>query len=150
MVTVKTKLTVFQHKILNNILFVNKMLFKLRKVESSLCFFCKAEDKTFLHLFDRCWKTCEKTILWRQLREFFSTALDLPSISPKSAIFGFLDALEHKLLINQILLILKNYLHEANLKDNDKHNKKWRVISSMLCLTKNQLKQKVVKRCYNW
>ena len=129
---------------------MNKMLFKLRKVESPLCSFCKAEDKTFIYLFDRCRKTCEKTILWRQLLEFFSTALDLPSISPKSAIFGFLDALEHKLLINQILLILKNYLYEANLKENDKHNKKWRVISSMLCFHKKSVKTKSSKRCYNW
>ena len=99
----------------------------------------------------------EKTsILWRPLRQFFSTALDLPSISPQSAIFRFLDdALQHKLLINHILLILKNYLYEtrknkdlnfnilqnyltknrdleANLKDNDKYNKKWTVIRNIL------------------
>ena len=91
--------------------FVNKMLFKFRKVESPLCSFCKAEDKTYIHLFHRCRKT---SILWRQLQEFFSTALDLPSISPHSAIFGFLDdALEHKRLINHIFLIFKNFLYKA-------------------------------------
>ena len=65
------------------------------------------------------------------------------------------DALEHKLVLNKILLIfkyyickarenkdlnfnvLKNYLTklrdlEAGLKDNDKYNKKWTVISIML------------------
>ena len=36
MVTVDTKLRVFQYKIRNNICFVNEMLFKLRKVESPL------------------------------------------------------------------------------------------------------------------
>ena len=46
MITVDTKLRVFQYKILNNILLVNKMLFKFRKVESPLCSFCKAEDET--------------------------------------------------------------------------------------------------------
>ena len=51
MVTIDTKLRVFQYKILNNILFVNKMLFKFRKVESPLCSFCKAEDETCIHLF---------------------------------------------------------------------------------------------------
>ena len=34
MVTADTKLRAFQEKILNNILLVNKMLFKLKKVES--------------------------------------------------------------------------------------------------------------------
>ena len=44
----------------------------------------------------------------------FSTALILSSILPQSAIFGLLDdALEHKLLINHILLILKNHLYKA-------------------------------------
>ena len=107
MVTVDTKLRVFWYKILNNILFVNKMLFKLRKVESALCSFCKDEDETYIHLFHRCRKT---SILWRQLQEFSSTTLDLLSISQKSAILGFLDdALEHKLLLCHILLIFKNY-----------------------------------------
>ena len=46
MVTVDTKLKVFQQKIINNIFFVNKMFFKLRKVESPLCSFYKDEDAT--------------------------------------------------------------------------------------------------------
>ena len=143
MITVDTKLRVFQNKIPNNILFANKMLFKFRKVESSLCSFCKAEDETYIHLFYRC-------------RETSISTLDLPSISPQSAIFGFLDdALEHKLLINHVLLIFKNYLYkarknkdlnfnilknhltkirelEANLKASDKYSKKWAVISNIL------------------
>ena len=92
-------------------LFVNKMLFKFRKVESPLCSFCKAEDETYMHFFYRCRKS---SILWKQLQEFFSTVLNFPSILPQSAMFGFLDdPLEHKLLINHILLIFKNYLHKA-------------------------------------
>ena len=72
------------------------MLFKLRKVESPLCSFCKAEDETYIRLFYRCAKT---STLWRQLQELLSTVLDLASISPQSAIFGFLDdAIDHKFL----------------------------------------------------
>ena len=67
MVTVDTKLRVFQYKILNNIPLVNKMLFKLRKVESPQCSFCKAEYQNYIHLFYRCKET---SILWRQLQEF--------------------------------------------------------------------------------
>ena len=79
---------------------------KFRKIESQLCFSSKAEDETYIHLFHRCRKT---SILWRHLQEFISTALNLPSVSPQSAaIFGFLDdTLEHKLLINHILIIFK-------------------------------------------
>ena len=86
MLTVDTKLSVSQFKILNNILFANKMLFKLKKVESLLCSFCKAEDETYILLFYRCEK---KPILWKQFQEFVSIGLDLPSILPQIAIFGF-------------------------------------------------------------
>ena len=90
---------------------MNKMLFKLKKIESSLSFFCKAKDKTYIHLFCRCRRT---SILWRQLLEFLGTGLDLSITSPQSAIFVFLqDDLEHKLLLNHILLIFKNYLYQA-------------------------------------
>ena len=40
--------------------------------------------------------------------------LDLPSISPQSAISGFLDeVLEHKHLLNHVLPIFKNYFYKA-------------------------------------
>ena len=64
MVTVDTKLRAFQYKTLNNILFGNKVLFKLRKVKSLLCSFCKVEDNTYMHLFYMCRKP---SILWRKL-----------------------------------------------------------------------------------
>ena len=114
MVTIDTKLRVFQYKILNNIIFVNKILFKLKKVKLPLRSFCKAKDETYIRLLYRCRKT---SILWRQLKEFFSNALNLSSIWPQSAIFGFLDdTLEHKLLLNHILLIFKNYIYKAREK----------------------------------
>ena len=147
MVTVDTKLGVFQYKILSNIIFVNN------KVESPLSSFCKAE------------------VLRRKLQNVFITTLDLPSISPQSAIFGFLhDALKHELLLNHISLIFKNYLYkarenkdlkfnilkdyltkirdlEANLKDNDKYNKKWTLISNILYnVSKKKIKAKSSKK----
>ena len=73
MVTADTTFLVFQHKILKNIFFVNKMLSKLRKVESPLCSF-KDEDESYIHLFYRCWKI---SILWRRLEEFFTKIRDL-------------------------------------------------------------------------
>ena len=95
---------------------MNKILFKLKKVESPLCSFCKTKNETYTHLFYRCRKT---SILCRQLQEFFSTGLDFPSILPQSAVFGFLDdAFEHKLLLNQTLLIFKNYLYKARVNTN--------------------------------
>ena len=39
-VSIDTNLCMFQYKILNNILFLNKLLFKFEKVQSPLCSFC--------------------------------------------------------------------------------------------------------------
>ena len=44
----------FQYKILNNVLYLNKKLFKFRKLTSPLCPFCKLSDETVLHLFYEC------------------------------------------------------------------------------------------------
>ena len=105
------KLRVFQQNILNNILFLNKLLFRLKKVESLLRSFCKPEDKSYIDLFYRCRET---SIICRQTQEFLSTTLYLPSILSQSAIFRFLDdASEHKLLLKCILRIFKSYLYKA-------------------------------------
>ena len=49
--TLDTKLREFQYKILNRILYTNKMLFKFKKVDSPLCVFCEKELETIEHLF---------------------------------------------------------------------------------------------------
>ena len=46
----------FQYKLLNNVLHLHKMVFRFRKNNSSLCLFCKLEDKTPRHLFCDCTK----------------------------------------------------------------------------------------------
>ena len=55
-VTKNTRLQVFQYKILNNVLYLNKMLFRFGKIDSPLCSFCKMIDETPLHLFYNCSK----------------------------------------------------------------------------------------------
>ena len=44
MTTINIKYRLFQYKILNNVLYLNKILFK----------FCKSADKTIIHLFSKC------------------------------------------------------------------------------------------------
>ena len=63
---------VFRYKLLNNVLYLKKMLLKFGKVGSSLSIFCKKIDQTATHLF------CEYHItyqLWNQLRCSFKDNL---------------------------------------------------------------------------
>ena len=46
-----SKLRVFQYKVLNNILYLNKSLYKMILVDTPLCTFCQWEEETTNHLF---------------------------------------------------------------------------------------------------
>ena len=88
-VTINTRLRVFHYKVLNNVLYLNKHLyiFKLSETNLCCCFFCNQEDETIIHLFANCPKS--KT-LWKSLKEFLKDTINLPLLTPQSAIFGFL------------------------------------------------------------
>ena len=64
-VTKDSRLQVFQYKLLDNVLYLNKMLFRFVKIDSPLCSFCKMIGETPLHLFYNCIKT---KLLWDQLK----------------------------------------------------------------------------------
>ena len=49
-VTIETKIREFHYKILNNIVFTNEKLFRLKMVDSPLCVFCKGEVESLEHL----------------------------------------------------------------------------------------------------
>ena len=65
-VTVNTNLRIFQYKILNNVLYLNKKLFRFKKISCPLCSFCQSENETPIHLFHGCIKT---NLLWYKLKQ---------------------------------------------------------------------------------
>ena len=110
-VTKDSGLQVFQYKLLNNVLYLNKMLFRFGKIDSPLCSFCKMIEETPLHLFYNCIKT---KLLWDQLKDFISNkTLSFPSLTPQSAILGHIDLSDDYLLINYIIFIYKFYIYNS-------------------------------------
>ena len=111
-VTKDSRPGVFQYKLLNNVLYLNKMLFRFGKIDSPLCSFCKMMEETLLHLFDN----CTKTKLSDQLKEFiFNETLSFPLLTAQSAILGHID------LSNDYLFYIynsrnRNYLNIEHLK----------------------------------
>ena len=107
-VTKDTRLRVFQYKLLNNVLYLNKMLFRFGKVDSLLCSFCKMIDETPVYLFYNCTET---KLLWDQLKEFNTyQTLSIPSLMPQCTILGNIDLSDDYLLINNLILIYKFYI----------------------------------------
>ena len=71
-VTIDTKQRAFQYKILNNILYLNKMLFLFGITKNSMCSFCKTQEETIMHSFYDCAHT---QLLWKKLQTYLSSHL---------------------------------------------------------------------------
>ena len=86
------------------------MLFKFGKSGSPLCSFCNLKGETSYHLFYECSHTIS---LWNQLRRFLSNSLNIPLLTPQSAIFGFINQKENFLIINHLLFIFKFCIYNS-------------------------------------
>ena len=88
-VTKDSRLQVFQYKLLNNVSYLNKILFKFGKIDSPLCSLCKMIEETPLHLIYNWIRT---NLLCDQLKDFISNeTLFFPSLTSQSAILGHID-----------------------------------------------------------
>ena len=108
-ISIDKNLHMFQNKILNNILFLNKLLFKFKKVPSPLCSFCNSADRTPLHMLYTCNITKR---LSNELQYFVPQYLYIPKITSQFTLFDFLNISNQQqnvLLINHLLLIFKHY-----------------------------------------
>ena len=109
-VTMDTNLRIFQYKLLNNVLYLNNMLFRFKKVDSCLCSYCNKEEETPLDLFYSCLKTKQ---LWNKLRQY-SQFINIPHSIPQSSILGLFDNNQHlELIINHLLLIFIFFIYSA-------------------------------------
>ena len=99
----------FQYKILNNTLFLNKKLFLFGKSDTRLCSFCANVDEDMDHLFSDCPETSS---LWSLLQTALSPNVMLINLTAKFALLGFYEASpEHFNLLNHILLLFKLYIY---------------------------------------
>ena len=103
--TFETKIRIFQYKLLNNVLYLNKKLFHFDITSQSKCSFCELYDETPHHTLYECTYIQN---LWNQLRLYLSEKVTLLILNPQGATFGFTDVLDHNyLLVNHLLLIFK-------------------------------------------
>ena len=120
LITCNTYMRSFQYKILNHVSFLNKTLHNFGIKPSPLCSFCNLYNETPYHMFYEC--DCVKC-LWSDLVQCFQNNLILPTLTPQTAIFGFLDYTNNdsifennKCLSNHILLIFKLYVYKSREK----------------------------------
>ena len=66
-ITLDSYSTIFLYKILNNILYLNKSLYRMKVLDSPMCPLCSAEDETIIHLVSKCLVTIN---LWRNIQSW--------------------------------------------------------------------------------
>ena len=110
-VSIDTNLRMFQYRILNNILYLNKQLFIFNKKLNKLCSYCRLHDETTNHIFVEC-KFAIK--IWSDLRHYCQGSFDHSILNPQSATFGFFEIdVDLVILLSHMLLLYKYYIYSS-------------------------------------
>ena len=100
---------IFQYKILNNILYLNKHLHQFKIVSTPLCCLCSSVNETVFHLFGECLLTIK---LWEIVQKWSTTVgLVLPDLNAKDSMLDFLTTKGTLILESHVLLIFKMFLY---------------------------------------
>ena len=109
-VTIETSLRVFQYKLLNNIIYLNKRIAKFNLAVNPLCSLCSQASEDVVHLFCHCQKTQQ---LWELPRSMLHGHITLPDLDPTLAVVGkWCIENNNNLVINHIVLIFKKFLYD--------------------------------------
>lgn len=112
LVSIDTKTRIFQYKILNNILYLNKRLFQMKIVPSPLCSLCEKTEETVTHLFSEC-EFSRK--LWDEIRVKCKDSLVLPNLSAWNVCLGIFEQSSDLILENHILVLFKRFIYEKKI-----------------------------------
>ena len=109
--TYDVKIRIFQYKLLNNVLYLNKKLCHFGIISQPKCSICELYDETPQHLFYECIYTQH---LWNHLQIYISGKIALPDLTPQSVIFGFTNVLDQNYItVNHLLPIFKYNVYNS-------------------------------------
>ena len=93
--------------------YLNNMLFTFGKTKTPLCSFFYSYNETIRHIFLEC--ICVKQ-QWNHLRLFLTSDISLPTLTPQTTVFGFINGIENSFykITNHILLIFKLHVYKSS------------------------------------
>ena len=109
-VTKETKLSVFQFKIIHNILSTNSLLYKMKIVDSPDCPFCPDIKQTASHLFVHCPRAVS---FWNDFIKSYSQQCkkhNATTLSENQILYGVLESSSPLQTLNHLILIGKYFL----------------------------------------
>ena len=109
LVTKEIKLSIFQYKIIHNILYTNCILYKMKNVQNPHCPFCTNVDQTVGHLFVSC---PISNSFWSDFIKWYqSVSKNTLSLSKNEIIYGVLTNWSSCSTLNHLILIGKYFLY---------------------------------------
>ena len=108
--TTDSRTRVFQYRLLNNVLYFNDQLYKMKLVVTPLCSLCNKFTENAIHFFSECRST---QTLWNKVQHWLHPNIELLPLNPQNAMIGFFEAPNSSDLnvTNHILLIFKQALY---------------------------------------
>ena len=113
LVTKEIKLSIFQYKIIHNILYTNCILYKMKKVQNPHCPFCTNVDQTVGHLFVSC--PISNSFWSHFIKWYQSVSKNTLSLSKNEIIYGVLTNWSSCSTLNHLILIGKYFLYYKSL-----------------------------------
>ena len=101
-VTLDTRTRAFQYKILNRILYTNRILYKMNLVPSPMCTFCRDHEETLDHLPISC--ACSKNF-WLSVISWLNMKIN--KLDEITILFGISDDNPGNCLLNHIIILGK-------------------------------------------
>jgi len=112
-VTLHTRTRIFQYKLLNRIIHTNKLLYKIKLLDSSLCTFCGEYEESLEHLFLH----CRFSKNFRMQIVFWLNDLNITIIELKDSeiMLGYTNEIPYWFFRNHILIIGKQVIYSSRL-----------------------------------
>ena len=114
-VTLDTRTRVFYYKILNRILYTNKILYKMNLVPSPVCTFCGDHEEPIEHLLISC--TCTRNF-WLSVISWLNTYnMRIDKLDDVAILFGISDNNLGNCLLNHIIVLGKHTIYSCRCKN---------------------------------
>ena len=114
-ITIETKLTIFQYKILHDIVFTKSKLLKAKLANSDLCYLCLKTKQDLKHMLVSCPAVSE---FWKIFLEWYETLTAIKlELSTVKILYGIIDNNRFSKLTNHLLLIAKYYIYCCSINE---------------------------------
>ena len=108
-ITIETKLTTFQYKILHDVVFTESKLLKAKLATSGLCYLCLKTKQDVKHILVSCPVVSE---FWKTFLEWYETLTAIKlELSTVKILYGIIENDRFCRLTNHLLLIAKYYIY---------------------------------------